>query len=89
MKKGKFRRIRNAMKAEAPEEVAGIIARQAGKLEGTASRSPEEMAQFGKNFDEGMDVLKPKDDMRRRAQKEKMEYDTYKIAQEKKADPLR
>lgn len=31
MKKGKFRKIRNAMKAEAPEEVAEIIAKQASK----------------------------------------------------------
>ena len=31
MKKGKFRKIRNAMKAEDPENVAGIIAEQAGK----------------------------------------------------------
>lgn len=31
MKKGKFRKIRNAMKAEAPEEVGEIIAKQAAK----------------------------------------------------------
>jgi len=31
MKKGKFRKIRNAMKAEGPEEVGEIIAKQAGK----------------------------------------------------------
>jgi len=41
MKKGKFRKIRNAMKAEDPEEVGEIIAKQAGK-EGVPYESPDE-----------------------------------------------
>jgi len=41
MKKGKFRKIRNAMKAEDPENVGKIIAEQAGK-EGAPYLNPDE-----------------------------------------------
>lgn len=87
MKKGKFRKISKAMHVEDPENAAEIIAKQAGKVERPATWSPEDLKAFGQNGDEGdtvKQISKSKDDMLKRSQKEKMEYETYKIAQEKK-----
>lgn len=81
MKKGKFKKISKAMNVEDPEHAAEIIAKQAGKLEPPA-RSPKETGEF--DFDADMLKSRPKDDMRRRAQKDKMEYDTYKIEKNQK-----
>jgi hypothetical protein len=75
MKKGKFRKISKAMHVEDPENAAKIIAEQAGKLD--APQPPKETGDY--DFDAEMLKSKPQDDIRKRAQKEKMEYDTYNL----------
>jgi hypothetical protein len=87
MKKGKFRKISKAMHVEDPENAAKIIAEQAGKVTEPGEKiyaSADDLQRIKDEGDPVKQISKSKDDMRKRAQKEKMEYDTYKIEEKQK-----